>query len=70
VRGWGAIVFGTAVLVTALVANVDWVPFGGFVMLLAGVTRVSGRISFAGWRVWLRDVRNNLSSPRSGQDGT
>jgi hypothetical protein len=69
-RGWGAIVLGTAVLVAALVANVGLLPFAGFVILLAGVTRVSSRISFAGWRRWLRDVRTNLSAPRSGDDGT
>lgn len=70
VRGWGAVVIGTAVLVTALVANVGLVPFAGFVILLAGVTRITDRISYAGWRSWLRDVRRNLSPPRSGQDGT
>jgi len=70
VRAWSAVGIGTAVLATGLVANVGLVPFAGFVILLAGATRVSAGLSLAGWRARLRDVRRNLSPPRSGQDGT
>ena len=67
---WSAVVVGVAVLTVGLVANLGPIPFVGFVILLAGVTRVSARLSFAGWRGRMRDIRRNLSAPRSGQDGT
>jgi len=67
---WSAVVIGVAVLTVGLVANLGLIPFVGFVILLAGVTRVSARLSFAGWRGRMRDIRRNLSAPRSGQDGT
>jgi hypothetical protein len=45
---WVAIVAGTAVMVVGLAANLGLMPFLGFVVLLAGVTRVSERFSTAG----------------------
>ena len=70
VWAWTAVAVGTALLAGGLVANLGLIPFVGFVMLLAGLTRVSARISFASWRPRLREVRRNLTAPRSGQDGT
>jgi hypothetical protein len=64
---WTALALGTAVVVAGLVATLPFVPFVGFVIALAGATRLSTRIAWSGWLPRLRG-RTRVPDSRARKD--
>jgi hypothetical protein len=65
---WAALVVGTSVLIAGLPAYIGLIPFAGFVILLAGATRLSLRLSATRWLSRRRNVRRSLSGAGSPGD--